>query len=117
MSYDFMKNAMKKQTQNGNEYTVKEFHGRLWKNKTENPKAPVLKGNINVGGEEWQCSLFKNDDGSYNIATQEPYKQSSINHPSSKNYISPEKEEAIRNEIIEQDSKKATKEFNDDIPF
>ena len=109
MSYDFMKNAIKKQTQNGNEYTVKEFHGRLWKNKSENPKAPVVKGNMNVGGEEWQISLFKNEDGSFNIVTQEPYGKY---HVGGEDYSKPPK-----SDFKETTTEKKENEFDDDIPF
>ena len=34
--------------------------GALWRPKTENPKAPALKGNIDVDGKKIQIVVWKN---------------------------------------------------------
>ncbi len=119
MSYDFMKNAMKKETQNGNEYTVKEFHGRLWKNNSDNPKAPALKGNINIGGEEWDCALFKNEDNSYNIVTQEKWDKGLVGGQNFDEELAKRKNTRDRNANVTpaQAEKIIKDEFDDDIPF
>ena len=114
MSYDFMKNAMKKETQNGNEYTVKEFHGRLWRNNSDNEKEPKLKGNINIGGEEWDCALFKNEDGSYNIVTQEKWDKGLVGGQNFDEEIEKKKDTTT---TPAQAEKIIKDEFNDDIPF
>jgi hypothetical protein len=35
--------------------------GAVWKNETENPKAPVLKGECNIDGTIYVMSAWKND--------------------------------------------------------
>ena len=101
--YDFEKHAIVKHTSNGNEYKVKEFHGRVWNNESDNPKAPVAKGNINIKGEEWPIALFRNQDKSFSIVTQEPYGK---HHIGGQDYSQPPT-------VLG----KKKNEFDDDIPF
>ena len=35
--------------------------GAVWKNETDNPKAPALKGECNIGGTDYLVSAWKND--------------------------------------------------------
>lgn len=38
--------------------------GAVWKNETDNPKAPTLKGECNIDGTDYLVSAWKNDTSS-----------------------------------------------------
>jgi hypothetical protein len=98
-------------------YEIRENSGNLFKNNSENPKAPAYRGLVNVDGKGYDLALWKTEKGYLNIkftehkisedGTREEYK-----YDRKTTNLTPE--QAVK--IISEDMNKKD-EFNDDIPF
>ena len=98
-------------------YEIRENSGNLFKNNSENPKAPAYRGLVNVDGKGFDLALWKTEKGYLNVkftehkisedGTREEYKYNSKTSD-----LTPEQ----AGKIISEDMNKID-EFNDDIPF
>jgi hypothetical protein len=98
-------------------YEIRENSGNLFKNNSENPKAPAYRGLVNVDGKGYDLALWKTEKGYLNIkftehkisedGTREEYK-----YDRKTTNLTPEQ----AGKIISDDMNKKD-EFNDDIPF
>ena len=78
IEYDFFRRAIIRKTKSGKDYTVKEFHGRVFKHEGKSERSPKYTGGINICGEYWNCALFENPDGSFNIVPSMPKEGSKL---------------------------------------
>lgn len=100
-------------------YEIRENSGNIFKNNSENPKAPAYRGLVNVDGKGYDLALWKTEKGYLNIkftehkisedGTREEYM-----YDRKTTNLTPEQ----AGKIITEDMKAQKKdEFNDDIPF
>lgn len=104
-------------------YQIRENSGNLFKNNSDNPKAPQYTGLINCAGVGYQMALWKTEKGYLSIkltehkisenGKREEYK---YNNSSSLTRTDMTPDEVSK---VLADEMKATEkdEFNDDIPF
>lgn len=96
-------------------YEIRVNSGNLFKNNSENPKAPQYKGLVNIDGTGYDCALWRTEKGYLNVkftehkisedGTREEYKYNNSS-TLTKTDMSPD-----------EVSKVLKDEFNDDIPF
>lgn len=101
-------------------YQIRENSGNLFKNDSDNPKAPSYKGLINVAGVGYQMALWKTEKGYLSVKLTE-HKISEDGTREESKYIRNQTTDLTPDEVskILYDEKKATEkdEFNDEIPF
>ena len=101
-------------------FEIRLNSGNLFKNDSDNPKAPAYKGLVNVNGEGYDLALWKTEKGYLNVkftehkisedGTRESYDYSTKNTTS----LSPEQVEKMTSN---GGQKVDSPEFDDDIPF
>jgi hypothetical protein len=80
-------------------WEIKLNSGNLFKNTSDNPKAPLYSGAVNIDGSEWRLALWKSEKGYLSC------KFTQDNHVGGMDFDKPVPTENL------------SKEPNDDIPF
>ena len=96
-------------------YEIRANSGNIFKNNSENPKAPSYKGLVNIDGKGYDLALWKTEKGYLNVkftehkisadGTREEY---SYDHSS-------ESEQNIKK--AQESNNNEKDDFGDDIPF
>tara|TARA_Y100000033_G_C2699449_1_gene87825 strand:+ start:114 stop:431 length:318 start_codon:yes stop_codon:yes gene_type:complete len=87
--------------------------GNLFKNNSENPKAPAYKGLVNVNGQGYDLALWKTEKGYLNVK----FTEHEIVHDKDGLRESYAYDSSSTNDKNLQEAEKTTVEFDDDIPF
>lgn len=101
-------------------YQIRVNSGNLFKNNSDNPKAPQYRGLVNIDGKGYDLALWKTEKGYLNVKFTE-HKISEDGTREESKYTRNQTTDLTPDEVskILADEMKATEkdEFNDEIPF
>jgi len=94
-------------------YEIRENSGNLFKNDSDNPKAPSYKGLVNIEGVGYQLALWKTEKGYLNVK----FTKHEISDGGKRESYHYENSEKLTPPQVKKTIEKLEDEFNDDIPF
>jgi len=102
-----------KSIKTGTGYEIRVNSGNLFKNNSENPKAPSYRGLVNIEGVGYNLALWKTEKGYLNVK----FTKHEITDDGKRESYHYENSEKLTTPQAKTTMEKLEDEFNDDIPF